>query len=55
MLSFLTALQQKRSDQVMTHREAVLGMLGLYLKGEIPSFLRFVRITRFMESNEATF
>ena len=30
---FLTALQQKRSDQVMTHRDAVLGMLGQYLKG----------------------
>jgi len=32
---FLTAFQQKRSDQVMTHRDAVLAMLGEYLKGKL--------------------
>lgn len=30
-----TALQQKRSEQVMTHREVVLEMLGQYLKGAL--------------------
>ena len=32
---FLTAFLQKRSDQVMTHRDAVLAMLGEYLKGNL--------------------
>lgn len=32
---YFTALQQKRSDQVTTHRDTVLEMLGQYLKGKL--------------------
>lgn len=33
--SLISVMQQKRSNQVVTHREAVLEMLGQYLKGKI--------------------
>ena len=33
--SLKSVVQQKRSSQVVTHREAVLEMLGQYLKGKI--------------------
>ena len=46
---FLTALQQKRSDQMMTHRDAVLGMLGQYLKG-----IHTIIIIAFKRTNELT-
>ncbi|XP_068709226.1 syntaxin-18-like isoform X2 [Montipora capricornis] len=47
-INSLKALQQKRSDQVMTHREAVLGMLGLYLKVvcKLYSEQRAIRVKR---------
>lgn len=45
------ALQQKRSDQVMTHREAVLGMLGQYLKVvcKLYSEQRAIRVKRVVD------
>lgn len=45
------ALQHKRSDQVMTHRDAVLGMLGQYLKVvcRLYSEQRAIRVKRVVD------
>lgn len=48
------ALQQKRSEQVMTHREVVLEMLGQYLKVvcKLYSEQRAIRVRRVVEKKQ---